>query len=107
MVEKSMRKNMMREHIYWQKVEKQCFSYVVKYYRPVNNRFDVEIRDIVGEMMLIIWQSYKNANGVHKLILDKKLLPTWQVRKIFLNALRNLKILQRQKETFKEVYYYE
>lgn len=77
---------------YIEKIQKQCMSYAHKHYRPQQNRHDVEVEDIAQEMLQIIWQSYTNKNGVTKLIENQKLLPSWQLSLVFLNALRNLRV---------------
>lgn len=67
----------------------QCRQYAQKHYRPVGW---VTAEDVVQEMAMIIWQSYTNGNGVRQVLEKGHLLPQWQLRKIFLNALRNLRV---------------
>lgn len=83
---------------YIEKLRIQCIAYARKHYRP-QNRHDVEVEDIAQEMLQIIWQSYKNRNGVSEIIEDQKLLPAWQLSLVFLNALRNLRV-SGQPESF-------
>lgn len=77
---------------FFMKLQNQCFGFVINHYRKNQERNDVEIQDIVSEMLKIVWQSYVNNNGLSQLVLEEKLLPEWQLRKLFLHALRNLKI---------------
>ncbi|MDI6864644.1 hypothetical protein [Thermodesulfovibrio yellowstonii] len=44
-------------------------------------------------MLELIYQSYVSGNGLSSVIKDKKLIPSWQLNLVFLNALRKLKIL--------------
>jgi len=83
---------------YIEKIQKQCMSYARKHYRYCNNRNDIEVEDIAQEMLQIIWQSYRNRNGVTELIKNQKLLPSWQLKLVFLNALRNLNLALSHKE---------
>lgn len=53
----------------------------------------VEPNDVAAEMAMLVWLGHKNHNGLSKVTEKSKLIPRWQLRLIFLNALRNLKIL--------------
>lgn len=60
----------------------------------------MEYQDIVQEMMKIIWQSYRNGNRLAKVIEKRRIIPTWQLELIFLNALRNLHLDKRNSQLF-------
>lgn len=77
---------------YIEKLKSQCLSYAYKHYYYINDRNDIEIEDVTQEMLQIIWQSYTNQNGITELIENRKLIPPWQLKLVFLNALRNLKL---------------
>ncbi len=78
---------------YIRQIQEQCKKYASKHYYPVRaGRDDITYEDVTQEMLKIAWQSYRNGNGLSKVILEKKLIPRWQLDLIFQNALRNLKI---------------
>lgn len=78
---------------YIQEISKQCRKHVLTHYHRKKNTNTYEINDIAQEMLLIIWKSFCSGNGLSKIIAEKKLIPTWQIELIFLNALRNLDLL--------------
>lgn len=78
---------------YIQEIQKQCRKHVLTHYHRKKNTNTYEINDIVQEMLLIVWKSFCSGNGLSKIIAEKKLIPTWQIELIFLNALRNLDLL--------------
>lgn len=78
---------------YIQEIQKQCRKHVLTHYHRKKNANTYEINDIVQEMLLIILKSFCSGNGLSKIIAEKKLIPTWQIELIFLNALRNLDLL--------------
>ncbi len=84
---------------YIRQIQEQCKKYASKHYYPVRaGRDDITYEDVTQEMLKIAWQSYRNGNGLSKVILEKKLIPRWQLDLIFLNALRKLKILHADTE---------
>lgn len=82
---------------YIEQIRKQCKKYVfTHFYRKSNaksNAYTYEVNDIVQEMLLIIWQSFCNGNGLSKVIQKQRLIPGWQLHLVFLNALRNLDLI--------------
>lgn len=49
--------------------------------------------DVAQEMMLLVWKSYTSGNGLSHVVKEKKLIPSWQLRLLYLHALRNLFLL--------------
>ncbi|MCS7214954.1 MAG: hypothetical protein NZ826_02220 [Thermodesulfovibrio sp.] len=47
-------------------------------------------------MLKVIWQSYVNQNGVSQLVEQEKFIPEWQLRKIFMHSLSNLRLLSER-----------
>lgn len=80
---------------YFKKIMLQCRVYVKKHYRTGESS-ELEMEDIASEMILLIWQSCVNGNGLSRVLDEGHMLPEWQLRLIFLNALRNLKIPEPQ-----------
>ncbi|GLI53981.1 hypothetical protein [Thermodesulfovibrio yellowstonii] len=79
---------------YVEQIRKQCKKYVfAHFYRKSTYTHTYEVDDIVQEMLLIIWQSFCNCNGLSKVIQKQRLIPGWQLHLIFLNALRNLDLI--------------
>lgn len=78
---------------YIEQIRKQCKKYVLThFYRKSTNTY-IEANDVVQQMLELIYQSYVSGNGLSSVIKDKKLIPSWQLNLVFLNALRKLKIL--------------
>jgi len=82
---------------YFKKIMLQCRVYVKKHYRPGESS-EIDMEDIASEMILLIWQSYRNKNGLGQVIEKQHMPPEWQIRLLFKNALRNLGCLDKDKE---------
>lgn len=80
---------------YIKDLEQQFKKYVYchLYNNDKGNAYTIE--DIVQEMLMIAWESYRNGNGLSKLIQEQKLVPKWQLHLIFLYALRRLDLLDK------------
>lgn len=83
---------------YYKILHAQCMKYAKKHFRIVVNRSDITIEDVVQEMVTLLIQSYINGNGMLDLIAHGKLIPRWQLRLIFLNALREMDIVTSYQE---------
>lgn len=71
-----------------EKYMKQCRGYVYEHFTGSSG---YEKEDVVQEMLFLIWQSYMNGNGLSRVLKEQKLIPQWQLKLLFLNALRELK----------------
>lgn len=76
----------------------QCKQYV-KHYMSTDRAIEKE--EIEQEMLILIWQSFINSNGLSRVLKEQKPIPAWQLHLLFLNALRNLNLISdSDTETF-------
>lgn len=82
---------------YLKEVEKTCKQYALQRYMNTDDAIKAE--DVAQEMLKLMWQSYCNCNGLSKVIREQKLIPQWQLHLLFLNALRNLNLLNNNTDS--------